>query len=87
MYLFTEAVSQLYRSLLTIQPWLFFLLQSYTGSERMVGIILSAVYAGAKLLEVLVRLRLFKNATWTLLQSVVSALTLNMYRCTRLGSL
>ncbi|RVE52002.1 hypothetical protein evm_003280 [Chilo suppressalis] len=70
VYLFTEAVSQLYRSLLTIQPWIFFLMQSYEGSEKMVGMLLTSVYIIAKIIEILVRLRLFKNATWTLLQSV-----------------
>nr|XP_034828524.1 RING finger and transmembrane domain-containing protein 2 isoform X2 [Maniola hyperantus] len=70
VYLFTEAVSQLYRSLITIQPWIFFLMQSYEGSEKMVGMFLTSVYVIAKLVELLVRLRLFKNATWTLLQSV-----------------
>lgn len=70
VYLFTEAVSQLYRSLLTIQPWIFYLMQSYEGSEKMVGMFLTSVYVIAKVIEVLIRLRLFKNATWTLLQSV-----------------
>ncbi|KAL0832296.1 hypothetical protein ABMA28_001737 [Loxostege sticticalis] len=70
VYLFTEAVSQLYRSLLTIQPWVFYLMQSYEGSEKMVGMFLTSIYVIAKVVEVLVRLRLFKNATWTLLQSV-----------------
>ncbi|KAM3959762.1 E3 ubiquitin-protein ligase RNFT2 [Aphomia sociella] len=70
VYLFTEAISQLYRSLLTIHPWIFFLMQSYEGSEKMVGMFLTSVYVIAKIVEVLMRLRLFKNATWTLLQSV-----------------
>ncbi|KAI5633601.1 ring finger domain-containing protein [Phthorimaea operculella] len=70
VYLFIEAVSQLYRSLLTIQPWVFFLLQSYNGSEKMVGMFLTSIYVIAKVIEVLVRLSLFKNATWTLVQSV-----------------
>ncbi|CAH2085267.1 unnamed protein product [Euphydryas editha] len=70
VYLFTEAVSQLYRSLITIQPWIFYLMQSYEGSEKMVGMFLTSVYGFAKVVEILVRLQLFKNATWTLLQSV-----------------
>ncbi|XP_050680192.1 RING finger and transmembrane domain-containing protein 2 isoform X2 [Leptidea sinapis] len=70
VYLFTEAVSQLYRSLITIQPWVYFLLASYSGSERLVGVSLTCIYVFAKVLEVLVRLRLFKNAAWTLVQSV-----------------
>ncbi|XP_072949933.1 E3 ubiquitin-protein ligase RNFT2-like [Epargyreus clarus] len=70
VYLFTEAVSQLYRTLLTIQPWIFFLMQSYEGSEKMVGMFLTSIYVISKVVEMLMRLRLFKNATWTLLQSV-----------------
>ncbi|KAI8420691.1 hypothetical protein MSG28_007920 [Choristoneura fumiferana] len=70
VYLFIESVSQLYRSLLTIQPWLFYLMQSYEGSEKMVAMFLLSVYVVAKLVELLMRIRLFKNATWTILQSV-----------------
>ncbi|XP_004923590.1 E3 ubiquitin-protein ligase RNFT2 [Bombyx mori] len=70
VYLFTEAVSQLYRCFLTIQPWVFYLMQSYEGSEKMVGMFLTSVYVIAKVVEILTKLRLFKNATWTLLQSV-----------------
>ncbi|OWR43934.1 hypothetical protein KGM_210736 [Danaus plexippus plexippus] len=70
VYLFTEVVSQLYRSIITIQPWIFYLMQSYEGSERMVGMFLTALYVISKVVELLLRLRLVKNATWTLLQSV-----------------
>ncbi|XP_059058608.1 RING finger and transmembrane domain-containing protein 2 [Achroia grisella] len=70
VYLFTEAISQLYRSLLTTQPWIFFLMQSYDGSEKMVGMFLTSIYVVAKVVEVITRLVLFKYATWTLLQSV-----------------
>ncbi|XP_048007156.1 RING finger and transmembrane domain-containing protein 2 [Leguminivora glycinivorella] len=70
VYLFVESVSQLYRCLLTIQPWLFYLMQSYEGSEKMVGMFLVSIYVVAKLVELLMRIRLFKNATWTMLQSV-----------------
>ncbi|XP_041968408.1 RING finger and transmembrane domain-containing protein 2 [Aricia agestis] len=70
VYLFTEAVSQLYRSLITIQPWIYFLMQSYEGSEKILGMFLTSLYVFAKVIELIVRLRLFKNATWTLLQSV-----------------
>ena len=47
-------------------------MQSYEGSEKMVGMFLTSIYVIAKIIEIAVRLRLFKNATWTLLQSVVS---------------
>ncbi|XP_052754421.1 RING finger and transmembrane domain-containing protein 2 [Galleria mellonella] len=70
VYLFTEAISQLYRSLLTIQPWIFFLMQSYEGSEKMMGMFLTSLYVISKVIDVITRLLLFKYATWTLLQSV-----------------
>lgn len=70
VYLFVETVSQLYRALLTIQPWLYYLLNSYEGHERFGGMFLASLYAVAKIIEVILRLRIFKNATWTLLQSV-----------------
>lgn len=34
IFLVTESVSQLYRSMAPIQPWLVYLLDSYTGSEK-----------------------------------------------------
>lgn len=79
MYFFIEAISQLYRSLITIQPWVFYLMQSYEGSEKMVGMFLTSVYGISKVVEILVRLQLFKNATWTLLQSVVSNIKIIYY--------
>lgn len=48
IYLMTESLSQLYRSAAPIQPWLIFLFESYSGSEKIVGVILSAVYMVAK---------------------------------------
>jgi hypothetical protein len=37
-----EAISQLYRALAPIQSWLFFLLDSYKGTEKIMGVILAA---------------------------------------------
>ncbi|KAL4716288.1 hypothetical protein ACJJTC_014768 [Scirpophaga incertulas] len=70
VYLFIEAVSQLYRSLLTIQPWIFYLMESYEGAERVMGMSLTAIYVVIKIIECCVKLKVFKDATWTLLQSV-----------------
>ncbi|KAF2900662.1 hypothetical protein ILUMI_05525 [Ignelater luminosus] len=70
VYLFIEAVSQLYRSLATIQPWLYYLLESYQGAEKIVGVFLSAAYMVSKGTDLMCRLRLFKTAILKLLQNV-----------------
>ncbi|GJQ72712.1 hypothetical protein Trydic_g1369 [Trypoxylus dichotomus] len=44
IYLFMEALSQLYRSLAPIQPWLYYILESYQGPEKIVGVFLAAAY-------------------------------------------
>ncbi|RZC34569.1 RING finger and transmembrane domain-containing protein 2, partial [Asbolus verrucosus] len=48
MYLFIEAISQMYRSIATIQPWLHYLLESYQGPEKIVAVFLSAFYMISK---------------------------------------
>lgn len=70
VYLFIEAVSQLYRSLATIQPWLYYLLESYQGAEKIVGVFLSAAYMVSKGTDLMCRLRLFKTAILKVLQNV-----------------
>ncbi|KAK4881102.1 hypothetical protein RN001_004421 [Aquatica leii] len=70
VYLFIEATSQLYRSLATIQPWLFYLLESYQGAEKIVGVFLSAAYMVSKGTDLMCRLRLLKAAVLKLLQNV-----------------
>ncbi|KAF5281084.1 hypothetical protein FQR65_LT14859 [Abscondita terminalis] len=70
VYLFIEATSQLYRSLATIQPWLFYLLESYQGAEKIVGVFLSAAYMVSKGTDLMSRIRLLKTAILKLLQNV-----------------
>ncbi|XP_035441023.2 RING finger and transmembrane domain-containing protein 2 [Spodoptera frugiperda] len=70
VFLFMESVSQLYRSLLTIQPWIFYLMQSYDDSEKLMGMFLTSVYVICKIIEVTIRLRVFKNAAWSMVQNV-----------------
>lgn len=72
IYLFLEAVSQLYRSFATIQPWLFYLLESYQGPEKIVGVFLSAFYMVSKGADLMSRLKLLRVATLKLLQNMVS---------------
>ncbi|KAL1453956.1 hypothetical protein WDU94_010257 [Cyamophila willieti] len=47
-YLFIELTSQFYRSLVPIQLWLFYLMESYEGHQKVVGVFLSAAYIVAK---------------------------------------
>ncbi|XP_053698286.1 E3 ubiquitin-protein ligase RNFT1 [Sabethes cyaneus] len=68
IYLMTEALSQLYRSAAPIQPWLIFLFESYSGSEKIVGVILSAVYMVAKSSDLLDRIKFCKWSVIKLLQ-------------------
>lgn len=71
-YLFLEATSQLYRSLAPIQPWLYYLLESYQGPEKVVGVFLSAAYMVSKGTDLMNRVKLWRGAFWKLLQNVVS---------------
>ncbi|XP_059611196.1 RING finger and transmembrane domain-containing protein 2 [Phlebotomus argentipes] len=70
VYLMTEAVSQLYRALAPIQPWLVFLLDSYTSYERIMGVILAAAYMAAKGGDLLNRAKFVKRSFVKLLQNV-----------------
>lgn len=69
----TESLSQLYRAAAPIQPWLIFLFESYSGSEKIVGVILSAVYMVAKSSDLLDRIKFCKRSVIKLLQKTVSS--------------
>ncbi|KAK7595576.1 hypothetical protein V9T40_013401 [Parthenolecanium corni] len=47
-FLFIEASSQLFRNMLPIQAWLHYLLQSYIGPHKVIGVFLSAAYMVSK---------------------------------------
>uniref|UniRef100_A0A182Q3L3 RING-type domain-containing protein n=1 Tax=Anopheles farauti TaxID=69004 RepID=A0A182Q3L3_9DIPT len=68
VYLMIESLSQLYRAAAPIQPWLIFLFESYSGSEKMVGVILSAVYLLAKFTDLLDRFKFCRRSFIKLLQ-------------------
>lgn len=72
IYLFIEAISQMYRSIATIQPWLYYLLESYQGPERIVAVFLSAFYMTSKGAYLMAKVTLLKKAFFKLLQNVVS---------------
>ncbi|XP_058062195.1 RING finger and transmembrane domain-containing protein 2 [Anopheles bellator] len=68
IYLMIESLSQLYRAAAPIQPWLIFLFESYSGSEKMVGVILSAVYIVAKSTDLLDRVKFCRRSLIKLMQ-------------------
>ncbi|KAG5681519.1 hypothetical protein PVAND_010945 [Polypedilum vanderplanki] len=68
VYLLIEAFSQLYRSLCPIQLWLSFLLESYKGTEKIMGVILSAAYIVAKGNDLLQRIKFLKRSFIKFLQ-------------------
>lgn len=70
IYLMIESFSQLYRALVTTHPWLLFLLDSYEGTEKIMGVILSGAYIVAKGTDLLQRLKFVKQAFIKLLQKV-----------------
>ncbi|EEZ99887.1 RING finger and transmembrane domain-containing protein 2 [Tribolium castaneum] len=70
VYLFIEAISQMYRSIATIQPWLHYLLESYQGPEKVVAVFLSAFYMISKGTDLMSRMKLLKTAFFKLLQNV-----------------
>jgi hypothetical protein len=70
-YLFLEATSQLYRSLAPIQPCLYYLLESYQGREKVVGVLLCAAYVASKGIDLMDRAKLLRSAVLTLLQNLV----------------
>ncbi|PNF42611.1 hypothetical protein B7P43_G01282 [Cryptotermes secundus] len=69
-YLFLETTSQLYRSLAPIQPWLYYLLESHQGTDKVVGVFLSAAYMVSKGTDLVNRVKLWRGAFWKLLQNV-----------------
>lgn len=69
-YLVVEATSQLYRCVAPVQPWLYYLFETYQGPEKIVGIFFSVMYTMSKGSDLLSRLKLFRTAVWKLFQNV-----------------
>ncbi|XP_029666413.1 RING finger and transmembrane domain-containing protein 2-like [Formica exsecta] len=69
-YLMVEATSQLYRCVAPVQPWLYYLFETYQGPEKIVGIFFSVMYTMSKGSDLLSRLKLFRTAVWKLFQNV-----------------
>uniref|UniRef100_A0A2S2Q8U2 RING finger and transmembrane domain-containing protein 2 n=1 Tax=Sipha flava TaxID=143950 RepID=A0A2S2Q8U2_9HEMI len=72
VYLFIEATSQLYRCCVPIQPWLYYMLESYQGPKKVIGVFLSAAYMVSKGTDLMSCVKLWWTASYKLLQNVVS---------------
>lgn len=71
-YLFIEASSQAYRNSVPIQPWLHYLLESYQGPHKVVGVFLSALYMVSKGNLVMSAFKLWWMSFVKVLRNVVS---------------
>ncbi|CAB3370475.1 Hypothetical predicted protein [Cloeon dipterum] len=59
VFLAIEATSQLYRAILPVQPWLYYLVNSYEGAYRVLGFTLASVYFLCKFWELLARFKMW----------------------------
>lgn len=66
-----EASSQLSRCVAPIQPWLYYFFESYQGSEKIFGVLLSLLYIVSKGTDLFSCIKLFQTAIWKLFQNVV----------------
>ncbi|XP_077286118.1 E3 ubiquitin-protein ligase RNFT1-like [Arctopsyche grandis] len=71
VYWFFKAISQLYRSVVPIQPWISYFLVSYKDSAYLLSIFLTVVYVILKIYDTLKRLILVKEAIQKLCQRAV----------------
>ncbi|XP_029348042.1 RING finger and transmembrane domain-containing protein 2-like [Acyrthosiphon pisum] len=70
VYLFIEVTSQLYRCCAPIRPWLYYMLESYQGPKKAIGVILSAAYIVSKGTNLIGCVKLWRTALYKLLQNV-----------------
>lgn len=69
-YLFVESCSQLYRSVMPMQHWLYYFSESYTGTGKMFSMVLSGAYLLCKCTEVVSKTRAWKRALTQALSNV-----------------
>lgn len=69
-YLLIEAISQFYRGLVTIQPWLLYLLECYQGIEKILAVFFSAFYMICKGSDMMLKLNLVRTAVLKVLHNV-----------------
>ncbi|XP_067144274.1 RING finger and transmembrane domain-containing protein 2 [Centruroides vittatus] len=69
-YLLLETTSQFYRTIAPMQHWLYFFSESYIGSSKVFGVILSAIYLVLKYKDVIRKFRAWKKSFYGILQNV-----------------
>ncbi|XP_043583854.1 RING finger and transmembrane domain-containing protein 2 isoform X1 [Bombus pyrosoma] len=69
-FVMVEASSQLSRCVAPIQPWLYYFFESYQGSEKIFGVLLSLLYIVSKGTDLFSCIKLFQTAIWKLFQNV-----------------
>ncbi|XP_071040115.1 E3 ubiquitin-protein ligase RNFT2 [Parasteatoda tepidariorum] len=74
-YLFTERSSQLYRTIIPVQHWLYFFSESYSGPSKVFGVILSATYLIFKFKGFIKKFKLWRETLMKVLQSKTYGVT------------
>lgn len=69
-YLFVESCSQLYRSVMPMQHWLYYFSESYTGTGKMFSMVLSGAYLLCKCTDVVSKTRAWKRGLVQVLSNV-----------------
>ncbi|KAM8707253.1 hypothetical protein ACLKA7_011362 [Drosophila subpalustris] len=72
LYVLVEYISQFYRALAPITQWFHFLYESYSGMEVISGGLLSCMYLGAKIFELLERGKSLKKSITTFRRNIDS---------------
>ncbi|CAI6374630.1 unnamed protein product [Macrosiphum euphorbiae] len=86
VYLFIEATSQLYRCCVPIQPWLYYMLESYEGPKKVIGVFLSVAYMASKATNLMGCVKLWWTALHKLLQNIVLGTTPSKEQLTIAGN-
>lgn len=69
-YLFVECCSQLYRSVMPMQHWLYYFSESYTGAGKLFSMVLSGAYLLCKCTDVVAKTRAWKRGLIQALSNV-----------------
>lgn len=69
-YVMVEVTSQLCRCVAPIQPWIYYLCETYQGPEKIVGLVLSAVYTTSKGNDLLSCVVLFHKTLFKLVHNM-----------------
>lgn len=67
----TEAASQLYRCSAPLRPWIHYLYLIYESPDKVLGIVLFMIYGLHKGYDIISHVKLFFEAAWKMLQTVV----------------